>query len=164
VSKEYQRLFNDQHLLKRLKNGKFPHFFDDSRIISSLAKNKEVFEKIHTALGFWMNALIPNSIEETNTSFILENMWLAPFNSHLHCPDPKIENILRSLEKLKITTYMPWQHLKSVVEKENLPEKTLKEALRLEYLSLTDIPINQNNRDLLGCCATKWIGTSRCTR
>jgi hypothetical protein len=71
-------------------------------------------------------------------------MWLSPFNPCLSSSYPKIDTVLRSLQKMNLTTYIPSKHLHTVVGKENLPEKTLKDTLRLGYFwSLSFIPENQ---------------------
>jgi hypothetical protein len=83
-----------------------------------------------------MDVLIGKCTAEPEALFILENMWLTPFDTRCSCLDPTIERVLRSLEH--ITIYIPRKHLRFVSE--NIPDKTLKEVLRLGYLMLFEIP------------------------
>jgi hypothetical protein len=144
VSKKWRRLFDGQHLLKRLKNGQFPFSANYLISISSLAKNKATFAKIQTALGLWLDTLIPNCTQKSpHASFILDNIWLNPVHSDLSCSHSEIAEVLKKIKNMQMTCYMPWLHLPTVAKRENLPEKILKEALRLRYLQLLDIPNNQ---------------------
>jgi hypothetical protein len=147
VSKKWRRIFDDQHLLKRLKNGQFPLNVDSPISFSALAKNKETGGEIQTTLGLWLDVLIPKCSQNSpHALFILENIWLNPIHSDLSCPHSKIAEVLKKIKNMQMKCYMLWLHLYSA--RENLPEKTLKEALRLGYLRLSDIPNNQRTFEI----------------
>jgi hypothetical protein len=134
VCKRWSRLFEEQHLFKCLKKGQYPLFLDRPVLVSTFAQNITTLDKINKALGCWINPFIRNYSQTSNVSFIVDNMWLTSFDPHLSCPHPEINKILKSVEKLDIAVYLPDKHFQSVIKQEKLPEKILKEALRLEYI------------------------------
>jgi hypothetical protein len=153
VSKKWKRFF-DGNLLNCLQKGDFPRASDRHILISSLVKDKETLDKIHKALGkYWIYLMISKCRDESEASFILANIWLTPLpidSSLLANHYPKIVDLLKTLMKLNTTDYLPNKDLCFVIQGAKLPEKTLKEAVRLGYLSSL-ILIPEDQRTLKIC-------------
>lgn len=90
-----------------------------------------------------LEAYDEEKIAEQHEIFILDNLLLTTFDTHLPCTNKKVNKWINICKSLNIEIYNPKQHLKKILETINPDEispKIWEEAFRIQLLFLESIP------------------------